>query len=302
MPDPPTYAEPLATATREELRPGDHLAAYEIEAVVGRGGMGVVYRALDPRLGRPVALKLIAPGLAQDARFRTRFLRESQLAASLDHSNVVPVYEAGESGPHLYIAMRFVDGTDLRTLLTREGPLDPERALALIGQVADALDAAHARGLVHRDVKPVNILIADESGREHCYLSDFGLSRVSDQESGPAEPAHLSGTIAYTAPEQITGEAVTGRADLYSLACVLYECLAGHPPFERPRPMAVLVAHVEEPPPPLLTYAELDPILAKALAKARPSARRPAATSSERCEPWWRSGSFRRSSTFARRW
>jgi ABC-type branched-subunit amino acid transport system ATPase component len=268
MPDPPTYAEPLATATRAELRPGDHLAAYEIEAVVGRGGMGVVYRALDPRLGRPVALKLIAPGLAQDARFRTRFLRESQLAASLDHSNVVPVYEAGESGPHLYIAMRFVDGTDLRTLLTREGPLDPERALALIGQVADALDAAHARGLVHRDVKPVNILIADESGREHCYLSDFGLSRVSDQESGPAEPAHLSGTIAYTAPEQITGEAVTGRADLYSLACVLYECLAGHPPFERPRPMAVLVAHVEEPPPPLLTYAELDPILAKALAKA----------------------------------
>jgi ABC-type branched-subunit amino acid transport system ATPase component len=262
-----SYAESLATATSAELHPGDQLAAYEIEAVVGRGGMGVVYRAVDSRLGRRVALKLIAPGLAQDERFRERFLRESQLAASLDHSNVVPVYEAGESGAHLYIAMRFVDGIDLRTLLMREGPLDPERAVALVGQVADALDAAHARGLVHRDVKPVNILVTDESGREHCYLSDFGLSRDSDQQSDHAEPAHLSGTIAYTAPEQITRESVTGRADLYSLACVLYECLAGHPPFERPRPMAVLVAHVQEPPPPLLRYPELDPALARALAK-----------------------------------
>jgi hypothetical protein len=266
--DPSSYAGDLAAATSEELRPGDQLAAYQIEAVVGRGGMGVVYRAVDPRLGRRVALKLIAPGLAQDERFRERFLRESRLAASLDHSNVVPVYEAGEAGAHLYIAMRFVDGIDLKTLLTREGPLDPERAVALVGQVADALDAAHARGLVHRDVKPVNILVTDESGREHCYLSDFGLSRDSDQQNGHGEPAHLSGTIAYSAPEQITREAVTGRADVYSLACVLYECLAGHPPFERPRPMAVLVAHVQEPPPPLLNYPELDPILAKALAKA----------------------------------
>jgi hypothetical protein len=267
IPDPSSYAGALAIATSEVLQPGDRLGAYEIEAVVGRGGMGVVYRAVDPRLGRRVALKLIAPGLAQDERFRERFLRESRLAASLDHSNVVPVYEAGESGAHLYIAMRFVDGIDLRTLLAREGPLDPERALALVSQVADALDAAHARGLVHRDVKPVNILVTNESGREHCYLSDFGLSQTSDHESGHAEPTHLSGTIAYTAPEQITREPVTGRADLYSLACVLYECLAGHPPFDRRRPMAVLVAHVQEPPPPLPTFPALDPVLNKALAK-----------------------------------
>jgi hypothetical protein len=274
IPVPSTYAGALAIATSEELRPGDRLAAYQIEAVVGRGGMGVVYRATDPRLGRRVALKLIAPGLAQDERFRKRFLRESQLAASLDHSNVVPVYEAGEAGPHLYIAMRFVDGVDLRTLLAREGPLHPERALALIGQIADALDAAHARGLVHRDVKPVNILVTDESGREHCYLSDFGLSRTSDYESGHGEPAHLSGTISYTAPEQITRETVTGQADLYSLACVLYECIAGHPPFERRRPMAVLVAHVQEPPPSLPSFPALDPVLTKALAKV-PSERHP---------------------------
>ena len=274
IPVPSTYAGALAIATSEELRPGDRLAAYQIEAVVGRGGMGVVYRATDPRLGRRVALKLIAPGLAKDEGFRERFLRESQLAASLDHSNVVPVYEAGESGPHLYIAMRFVDGIDLKTLLTREGPLDPERAVALIGQIADALDAAHARGLVHRDVKPVNILVTDESGREHCYLSDFGLSRTSDHETGHAEPTHLSGTIAYTAPEQITREAVTGRADLYSLACVLYECVAGHPPFERRRPMAVLVAHVQEPPPPLPHFPALDRVLMQALAKV-PSERHP---------------------------
>jgi RecA/RadA recombinase len=265
---PPPYPGALATATSEELRPGDELAGYRIEAVVGRGGMGVVYRATDPRLGRPVALKLIAPALAQGDRFRERFLRESRLAASLDHSNVVPVYEAGESEGHLYLAMRFVDGTDLRTLLEREGPLSAERALELLRQVAAALDAAHARDLVHRDVKPVNILVTEESGRQHCYLSDFGLSRGPDPESVQAAPTHLSGTVAYTAPEQIAGESVDGRADVYSLGCVLYECLSGHPPFEHRRPMAILFAHVQEPPPPLLTHPALDPVLARALAKA----------------------------------
>jgi Protein kinase domain len=262
------YAGRLATTvTSEELQPGDQLAGYEIEAVLGRGGMGVVYRAFDARLGRPVALKLIAPEKAQDERFRERFLGESQLAASLDHSNVVPVYDAGEADGHLYIAMRYVEGTDLRTLLAHEAPLEPQRAVALVGQVAAALDAAHARGLVHRDVKPANILVTEETGREHCYLSDFGLTRGPDPRRSLSEPAHLSGTVAYTAPEQITGEAVTGRADLYSLGCVLYEALVGHPPFAGRRSMAVLVAHVEESPPPLPAHAALEPVVAKALAK-----------------------------------
>ena len=250
--DASAYADALATTvTSGELQPGDQLAGYEIEAVLGHGGMGVVYRAFDARLGRPVALKLIAPERAQDSRFRERFLVESQLAASLDHSNVVPVYDAGEADGRLYIAMRYVEGTDLGTLLAREAPLDPERALALVGQVAAALDAAHARGLVHRDVKPANILVTEEIGREHCYLSDFGLTRGPDPGAGSSEPAHLSGTVAYTSPEQITGDLVTGRADVYSLACVLYECLSGDPPFAGRRSMAVLVAHVQEPPPPL---------------------------------------------------
>jgi Novel STAND NTPase 1/Protein kinase domain/AAA ATPase domain len=262
------YPGALATTTTsQELQPGDRLAGYDIEAVIGRGGMGVVYRALDSRLGRPIALKLIAPERAQDERFRERFLRESQLAASLDHSNVVPVYDAGEADGHLYIAMRYVEGIDLQTLLAREAPLPPERALALVGQVAAALDAAHARGLVHRDVKPANILVTQESGREHCYLSDFGLTRGPDPGSSQSEPAHLSGTVAYTAPEQITGDAVTTRADVYSLACVLYECLSGEPPFARRRSMAILVAHVQEPPPPLHAHRSLAHVLAKGLAK-----------------------------------
>ena len=266
--DASAYAGALATTVISgELQPGDQLAGYEIEAVLGRGGMGVVYRAFDARLGRPVALKLIAPEKAQDERFRTRFLVESQLAASLDHSSVVPVYDAGEADGHLYIAMRYVEGTDLGTLLARDAPLDPERSLALVGQVAAALDAAHARGLVHRDVKPANILVTEETGREHCYLSDFGLTRGPDPGGSQSEPAHLSGTVAYTSPEQIAGDLVTARADVYSLACVLYECLSGKPPFAGRRSMAVLVAHVQEPPPPLPAHPALGPVLSRALAK-----------------------------------
>jgi Novel STAND NTPase 1/Protein kinase domain/AAA ATPase domain len=262
------YAGALSTTvTSGELQPGDQLAGYEIEAVLGRGGMGVVYLAFDARLGRRVALKLIAPEKAQDERFRTRFLSESQLAASLDHSSVVPVYDAGEANGHLYISMRYVEGTDLRTLLARDAPLDPERSLALVGQVAAALDAAHARGLVHRDVKPANILVTEETGREHCYLSDFGLTRGPDPTSSQSEPAHLSGTVAYTSPEQIAGDLVSARADVYSLACVLYECLSGQPPFAGRRSMAVLVAHVQEPPPTPPAHPALGPVLSRALAK-----------------------------------
>jgi energy-coupling factor transporter ATP-binding protein EcfA2 len=272
--EPSAYPGDLATAVTEDLRPGDQLAGYRIEAVLGAGGMGVVYRALDIGLGRPVALKLIAPGRGRDDGFRRRFLRESQLAASLDHSHVVPVYEVGEAEERLYIAMRFVEGTDLRTLLAREAPLTPERTLMLLAQVAEALDAAHARGLVHRDVKPANILVTEEGGREHCYLSDFGLSRGPERDEPAAPRTHLSGTFAYTSPEQISGEGVGPSADVYSLACVLYECLAGRPPFDRRRATAVLFAHVQEEPPGLLDYPRLDPVLARGLAK-QPTERHP---------------------------
>ena len=250
---------------------GTDLAGYRSESVLGRGGMGVVYLATDLRLKRRVALKLVAPELAADPRFRERFLREAELAASLDHSHVVPVYAAGEMDGQLWIAMRYVQGTDLKTLLEQEGPLEPARALELVAQVGEALDAAHAHGLVHRDVKPANVLVTREGGEEHCYLADFGLAR-SPSEEQVAAAAHLSGTVDYTAPEQIAHEPADQRADVYSLGCVLYECLAGEPPFKRPRPVATLFAHANDPPPsahaarPELPEA-IDPVIDKALSK-----------------------------------
>ncbi len=231
-----------------EDRIGGELAGYRIERVLGRGGMSVVYLAHDPRLKRNVALKLLAPELAEDEGFRVRFLRESQLAASLDHPNVVPVYEAGEVDGLLYIAMRYVLGTDLKALLRAEGALAPERAVALVGQVASALDAAHERGLVHRDVKPSNVLLTGRPDREHCYLADFGLS-TSASDRSVADQGKIVGTIDYVAPEQIRGLEVDGRADVYSLACLLYECLVGDVPFRRASDVAVIYAHLEEPAP-----------------------------------------------------
>jgi YVTN family beta-propeller protein len=229
-----------------EDRVGTELAGYRIERVLGRGGMSVVYLAHDPRLKRNVALKLLAPELAEDEGFRVRFLRESELAASLDHPNVVPVYEAGEVDGLLYIAMRYVVGTDLKALLRAEGALAPERALMLVGQVASALDAAHERGLVHRDVKPSNVLLTGRPGDEHCYLADFGLS-TSTSDRSVADARQIVGTIDYVAPEQIRGLDVDGRADVYSLACLLYECLVGDVPFRRGSDVAVIYAHLEEP-------------------------------------------------------
>jgi len=228
-----------------EDRIGTELAGYRIERVLGRGGMSVVYLAHDLRLKRNVALKVLAPELAEDEGFRARFLRESQLAASLDHPNVVPVYEAGEVDGLLYIAMRYVVGTDLRALLGAEGPLAPERALMLVGQVASALDAAHERGLVHRDVKPSNVLLTGRPSEEHCYLADFGLS-TSASDRSVADARQIVGTIDYVAPEQIRGVDVDGRADVYSLACLLYECLVGDVPFRRGSDVAVIYAHLEE--------------------------------------------------------
>jgi hypothetical protein len=254
-----------------EDRIGTELAGYRIERVLGRGGMSVVYLARDPGLKRNVALKLLAPELAEDEGFRVRFLRESQLAASLDHPNVVPVYAAGEVDGLLYIAMRYVPGTDLRAMLRAEGALAPERALALVGQVASALDAAHERGLVHRDVKPSNVLLTGRSGKEHCYLADFGLS-TSTSDRSVADARQIVGTIDYVAPEQIRGVDVDGRADVYSLACLLYECLVGDVPFRRPSDVAVIYAHLEEPAPkaseraPTLPAA-LDAVLERGTAK-----------------------------------
>jgi ABC-type branched-subunit amino acid transport system substrate-binding protein/streptogramin lyase len=237
-------------------------AGYRIEAEIGRGGMGIVYRATDLRLERSVALKLIAPELASDEDFRKRFLRESRMAASLDHGNVIPIYEAGEEDGRLFLAMRFVEGSDLKALLGRQGTLPAERTLSILGRLADALDAAHAKGLVHRDVKPGNVLL-DERG--HPYLTDFGLTKEAGGTS--TQTGHIVGTLDYLAPEQIRGEEIDGRTDEYALACLFYECLTGKPPFRRPTEAEVLWAHMQEEPPGLRGYPALDPVLAKGLAK-----------------------------------
>jgi YVTN family beta-propeller protein len=251
---------------------GAELGGYRLEALVGRGGMSAVYRAEDLRLGRRVALKVLAPELGQDARFRERFLAESRLAASIDHAGIVPIFEAGEAHGLLYIAMRYVEGTDLRALLRRDAPLAPDRAVALVAQLAGALDAAHARGLVHRDVKPSNALVAIESGAEHVYLADFGLTKHTTSRGGPTATGQMVGTVDYVAPEQIRGDDVDGRADLYSLGCVLLECVTGEVPFPRRSEVAVIYAHLEDKPPRASERRpglppRLDAVLDRALAK-----------------------------------
>jgi Protein kinase domain len=242
--------------------PGELFAGYRVESLVGRGGMGVVYRATDLSLDRPVALKLIAPELAQDKRFRERFLREPRLAAALDHPHVIPIYEAGEHDGQLYLAMRFVEGSDLKTVLEQEGRLPPERALKVLGQVAGALDAAHRRALVHRDVKPANVLI-DTDG--HAYLTDFGITKQVGGAS--TDTGRMVGTLDYLAPEQIRGDPVDGRTDVYALGCLLYECLSGAPPFRRATEAETLWAHMQDEPAPRRDQPALDPVLHKALAK-----------------------------------
>jgi YVTN family beta-propeller protein len=251
---------------------GTQLGSYRIEAFLGRGGMGVVYRATDLRLGRQVALKLLAPHATQDQRFRAQFLAESRLAASIDHAGIVPIYEAGEVDDHLYIAMRYVEGTDLASLLRAEGALAPDRAVGLVGQLAEALDAAHARGLVHRDVKPSNALIAREGAAEHVYLADFGLTKHITTAGRLTASGQLVGTIDYLAPERIRAEEADGRADLYALGCVLFECVTGEVPFPRDSEAAAIYAHLEDEPPraserrPGLPRA-LDDVISRALAK-----------------------------------
>src|SRR6266511_3511185 len=256
-------------STRSQPELGSDFLGYRIEELISRGGMGVVYRAYDLRLKRTVALKLVTPELALDERFRERFARETELAMSLEHPNVVPIHDAGEVDGRLYLAMRLVAGTDLRQLLRAEGALEPSRALAICGQVASALDAAHAKALVHRDVKPSNVLL-DES--EHVYLADFGLTRRLEEQGAQIGEGRSIGTPAYLAPEQIEGRTVDGRADVYSLGCVLFECLTGTTPYRRDSQLAVAWAHLEEDPPsasernPEVPEA-IDTVLRRAMAK-----------------------------------
>jgi len=256
------------------LRAGSLVAGYRLEAQVGAGGMAVVFRARDERLGRLVALKVLAPALASDPGFRRRFIAESRAAAAVDDPHIIPIYEAGEAAGALFIAMRFVRGGDLRRVLDREGSLSPGRAAGFISPVASALDAAHQAGLVHRDVKPANILVDARRDRpDHVYLSDFGVSKGATSSVSLTGAGHFLGTPDYSAPEQIQGLTVDGRADQYALACVTYQLLTGVVPFGRDQGMAVLFAHLSEPPPSLASRrpglpAAADAVLARGMAKA----------------------------------
>ncbi len=259
-----------------DLGPGSSFGPYRLESLLGRGGMSVVYLAEDTRLGRRVAIKVLAPELAADEAFRSRFVRESQLAAGLEHPNIVPVYEAGETDGQLFIAMRYVSGTDLRSLIVHDGPLAPGRTIALLRPVAAALDTAHRRGLVHRDVKPANILIAagEGEGEEHVYLSDFGLTKHTSSRSGLTRTGQFMGTVDYVAPEQIQGLELDGRADEYSLACVLYECLTARVPYAKDSDVATLFGHIQDPPPRVTESMPdlpggIDEVIARGMAKDR---------------------------------
>jgi serine/threonine protein kinase len=253
---------------------GSRIAGYRLEERIGQGGMAVVFRARDERLGRLVALKILAPELAGDAEFQRRFIRESRAAAAIDDPHIVPVFAAGEADGMLFIAMRYVPGGDAHSLLNREGTLPPDRVAAIISPVASALDAAHRAGLVHRDVKPSNMLMDVLPGRpDHVYLSDFGLSKALASTSGMTRAGTVMGTLDYMSPEQIAGKPVDGRADQYALACSAFELLAGAPPFRRDEPTAAMYAHLSESPPQLASLRAglppaVDGVLSRALAKA----------------------------------
>ncbi|HST16881.1 MAG TPA: serine/threonine-protein kinase [Gaiellaceae bacterium] len=257
-------------------RIGEEFAGYRLVALIGHGGMSIVYRAEHIGLGRTVALKLLSPELSGDASFRERFERESRIAAGLEHPNVIPIYEAGEQDGVLYIAMRYVEGSDLKTRLRRDGPLQSEQAASLVAQVAAALEAAHHRELVHRDVKPANILVADDAGvggTAHIYLSDFGVAK-SSSGSGLTRTGLFVGTADYASPEQIEGKQLDGRADVYSLGCVAYEVLTAAPVYEKDSEVAMMYAHLLEPPPKVTDKrpdlpAKVDDTIAKAAAKSR---------------------------------
>ncbi len=228
---------------------GAELGGYRIDELIGQGAMGMVYRVTNIGLNRTYALKVLAPELAEDEQFRKRFQREMQIAASLEHPNVVGVHYAGEQDGVLFLAMDYVHGTDLRKLMIEHGALSPSRAVELLRQVALALDAAHASGLVHRDIKPGNILLTVRDGQEHAYLTDFGLAKRSDTLAALTVQGAMVGTVDYMAPEQVTGDPSDARTDIYALGCVFFEMLTGKVPYERETSVATLFAHVHDPPP-----------------------------------------------------
>jgi serine/threonine protein kinase len=243
---------------------GSLIGGHRLRRLVGRGGMGVVYEAVDEALDRTVALKLIAPELAAEPGFRERFMTESRIAASLDHPNVVPIYRAGEEDGLLFLAMRFVTGDDLRTLVERDGPLQPGRATSVIAQVAAALAAAHSRGLVHRDVKPANVLVTADG---HCYLTDFGLVKDLAATTGITRTGEVLGTLDYVAPERIQGGETGPWTDVYALGCLVFFALTGRVVFPLEEPERKLWAHISEPPPSPAVAPAVDAVVARALAK-----------------------------------
>ena len=257
----------------DDLLPGERFAGCRIEAVAGRGGMGVVYRATEIKLSRRVALKVVAPEGVADRDFTDRFGREVRMAASIDHPNIVPVYGAGEEAGRLYLVMRYVDGTDLHALLRRAGRLEPTRAAAIVAQVAAGLDAAHASGLVHRDVKPANVLITQSgtAGADHVYLTDFGLTVEVSSGTRMTTTGHWIGSVDYMAPEQLRAEPVDARTDVYALGGVLYAALTGQAPFSRSTVPQTIAAHLNDPPPRPTDVAPVDPafdaVVVRALAK-----------------------------------
>lgn len=264
-----------------ELSDGDEFAGYRVERRLGRGGMGVLYLAVEPGLERRVALKLIAPEAASDEVFARRFAEESRIAASIEHPNVVPIYAAGEEAGVPYIAMRYVAGADLARRLTREGRLAPSVAVDLIAQIGNGLDAIHAAGLIHRDVKPANVLLSGGEGGDHAYITDFGVARNVSTESGLTQTGRFVGTLDYVAPEQISGGAIDARVDVYALGCLLFKLLTGEVPFPKEGDAARLFAHLNDPPPaPSLYVSEvsmaLDDVVIRAMSKS-PDDRYPSA-------------------------
>ena len=265
----------------DALTPGSTFAGHRIEAVIGTGGMGVVYRARHLALERERALKVVAPKLSADQRFRERFKRESRLAAQVEHPNVIPVHHAGEESGQLYLTMRLVDGVDLRSLVEASGPLDPARAVRVLAGIAAGLDAAHAAGLVHRDVKPANVLLEQDGDTERVFLTDFGISRLATSAESLTSTGEFFGSVDYVAPEQIEGEPLDRRTDVYALGGILHFVLTAQLPFPRDTELAKLFAHANAPPPrpsesvPGLPPA-VDEVVAKAMAK-RPEDRYPSA-------------------------
>jgi serine/threonine protein kinase len=254
---------------------GSELAGYRIDALVGRGGVGVVYRATHLLLERPAAVKLLGAGLAADPEYRRRFEREAHLAAGLEHPHIVPIYDAGYAEGVLYLAMRYIDGPNLATAIAGDGPMDLPRVCELLTGVAEALDSAHHAGLVHRDVKPANVLLTSPGQpqrRQRAYLCDFGIARRTASSSSLTTTGQFLGTLRYCAPEQIQGQLVDGRADQYALGCVIYECLTGRVPYPAEEPAAVMFAHLSAVPPRASAHnpalpAAVDDVIARALAK-----------------------------------